>query len=849
MLVLSVSNAYSGVTVVTSGVLRLSSANISALGAMGAGNETYVGAGATLDFAGAYSAASGNEDLFIAGSGVGDQGALINSGAGHINKSFRNLTLTANATIGGPGRLDLNNAGYFAGNGFTLTKAGAMEMGVSRYMSNCTIVIDGGLYTIQHAGALGGTTPGDTTVNGGRLNCWGNYSIAERVIFNGGGLSQGNSNTTFNLTGNLTFNSNIVVNSGFGRLVQFSGVFDGAGGLTNMGNGTLILSSDTIGYSGATVNNGGSYLYIGRSGGTTGWLGAGEVVNNGNLIFDRSNAYTFSNHLSGTGGAVVRQDGAMTLAAGAYTNGSFRVADGALNLSAGASLFLAGDMIVADRQGSFYTIDPTSVVAAVNIPDGAALTARSIIMGNGTVVTGGSMLGFIHQSGGAVQTTGTTAEDNGLRLGHYPQAFGTYHLSGGTLTVGGGYDLGIATDGTGWVHQTGGEIFATRVMLNERNNTGGYGRLTVEGGVLNVGAGGITRDPTAPYLVEYGGAGGVVRATAAFSSPLDATLSGTGASAITFDTAGYDVSLSGVLSGAGGLNKGGGAAMSLTGNNTYAGGTVVSNGVLLANNAAGSGTGSGAVNVLAGGTLGGTGAIAGAVTIADNGTLAPGASAGTLTINGPAAFSPQTLLKYELGTTSDLTVISGDLALNGRIEVTDSGAFGVGEYTLIQYSGALSGSLPTVSSMPAGFGGAVDTNTPGAVKLLVSVSSLTPYEQWQMDYFGSTSDPNAAPDADPDHDRTSNETEFGANTNPTNPASALLVVQVQKSGDDFVVTWTAAGVRTNQLQAASTLVNGPFSDVGTPVILGTPGDAVTNAVDPGAATNPSPRFYRIRVEP
>jgi hypothetical protein len=29
---------------------------------------------------------------------------------------------------------------------------------------------------------------------------------------------------------------------------------------------------------------------------------------------------------------------------------------------------------------------------------------------------------------------------------------------------------------------TGGEVFTKRVMLNERDSTGGYGRLTVSGG-------------------------------------------------------------------------------------------------------------------------------------------------------------------------------------------------------------------------------------------------------------------------------------------------------------------------------------------------------------------------------
>jgi len=192
------------------------------------------------------------------------------------------------------------------------------------------------------------------------------------------------------------------------------------------------------------------------------------------------------------------------------------------------------------------------------------------------------MTGILNQVGGLVQTTGATEEGNGIRLGHYPGARSVYNMIGGTLIVGGDYDLGCATDGRGWFNMTGGEVFATRVMLNERNDSGGYGRLTVAGGVLNVGSlnaavgaltNAITADLSAPYLVEYGGAGGIVRAVTNLYLPLNATLYGTDENAITFDTKACAIELSGNLTGAGGFSKTGSGTLTLSGANAYTGST------------------------------------------------------------------------------------------------------------------------------------------------------------------------------------------------------------------------------------------------------------------------------------
>ncbi len=111
----------------------------------------------------------------------------------------------------------------------------------------------------------------------------------------------------------------------------------------------------------------------------------------------------------------------------------------------------------------------------------------------------------------------------------------------------------------------------------------------------------------------------------------------------TINAANAGIVINGTVSGAFAMNKSGTSTLTLTGSNSYSGGTTLALGSLFANNTSGSATGTGNVTVGSGATLGGTGIIrpsnGNGVTIQSGGILRAGdaSGVGTLTVGGALA--------------------------------------------------------------------------------------------------------------------------------------------------------------------------------------------------------------------
>jgi autotransporter-associated beta strand protein len=151
----------------------------------------------------------------------------------------------------------------------------------------------------------------------------------------------------------------------------------------------------------------------------------------------------------------------------------------------------------------------------------------------------------------------------------------------------------------------------------------------------------------------------------------------------------------GAISGRGQVVQFGSGKTILTAVNTYSGPTLVNAGTLSVNGSIASSQ----VFVNFGGTLGGNGTV-GPTTILAGGTLSPGNSVGTLTVNGNLVFTAASLYMVEVeGNTADRTNVSGTATLAGTVGVVNLGGTLARSYTILSAAGGRSGTFDSIAAV------------------------------------------------------------------------------------------------------------------------------------------------------
>jgi len=287
-------NTYSGQTTINAGTLQINDGSIA--GSSGILNN------ATL----VYNLVTNAQTY---GTAIAGTGALTKTGS-------NTLTLTGSNSYTGPtninsGTLNIGSADALAGGGNITFGGGALQYSAGNQAdysgrivgSSSAIAIDTNGQNVSFASSLASSNTGSLTKSGsGTLALSNSNGITGPVIINAGTLSVGNVNAlgsgTTTFAGNSTLQSAVasgtfanpmVINTGvtgtFDSLSNtntLSGAISGAGGLTKIGAGTLVLAGSNT-YTGTTSILGGAVQVSGITNTLGNGSGGSVTLNGGEL--------------------------------------------------------------------------------------------------------------------------------------------------------------------------------------------------------------------------------------------------------------------------------------------------------------------------------------------------------------------------------------------------------------------------------------------------------------------------------------------------------------------------------------------------------------------------------------
>lgn len=630
--------------------------------------------------------------------------------------------------------------------------------------------------------------------------------------------------------------ASISVDSGVSTLIDAQ--IGGSGTLEKTGTGTLVLAGSNT-YSGGTALTAGTLIVRGN-----GVLGSGALSLASGTFLRADNANTQLNNavnLAGVSNVVVDSGTSLSLngslggAGGLVKVGTGTLVLNGINSQLGDTWLSAGGLVIGSSlalgSGTLNTLNTTTLDSSLQ---GASIANNVAMSGNLTVLGSGDM-----SLNGTVSGTGNLIKAGGsaLNLTGANTLNGTVMLNQGILRLGQNTSLGNTTLAVGGVSslQSLADISVDNaVSLNAELSVIGANDLTLAGVVS--GMGGLRKDGSGTLSLAtanlyqgnttlQAGTLNLGNAGALGSGRLDVT--GTAAlqsgSALTVGNAvtisgnlsvqgSNNLTLSGNLSGMGSLIKAGSGTLLLSGNNTLNGNTHVNAGTLQVNGTLGAGN----VSVFNGATLAGSGSLGGAVTVENGGHLSLAGSSvltlGSLVLNDTSNLD--TTLGIATPGAAGLANVTGDLTLDGRLNITDTGGFGIGVYRLFDYGGLLTDNglqLGTLSTGIAGNELELQTSLANQVNLVVGgTSAIRFWDGSELTGNGSVEGGNGVWNSTDSNWTTTNAGYNGAWNDSfavfQGTAGTVIVEGTQQvTGVQFVSDgYTLAGGNAGQLQ----LVNG-----------------------------------------
>ena len=673
-------NTYGGVTTIGAGAV---------LGLLGNGSIAS-SSGVVLNGTGAAFDISGANGSRVIKDLSGIAGTFVSLGSNNLTVGTANDTSFAGVIDGGGGLIKIGSG--------TLTLSGTNTYGGGTSINGGTISISRDANLSLAAGAL--------AFDGGTLRTTADIATSRATTLNAGG-------GTFDVVTGTTLTQN--------------GVIDGSGGLTKIGDGTLVLNQTNTYGGGTTIDAG--MISISRD--TNLGAGAGTLTFGGGILrataditmsrattlnaggtFDVATGATLAQNgvIGGAGGLTKAGSGTLTLAAANGYSGATTVNAGTLALSGNGSIAASSGVNLAVANTTF---DISGANGSRTIQDLTGVAGTFIVLGGNSLTVGTanstSFAGNISGGGGLTKTGSGTLILSGANnyTGGTVVSAGT--LQGNTASLQGDitnnaavvFDQAIngiyagVMSGTGSLTKTGGGT----LILSGINTYGGG--TTVNGGALSISQDANLGAAGGPLTL----AGGTLQTTANIATSRATTL-GTGGG--TFDVAtGTTFTQNSVIGGSGGLTKAGGGTLVLTQNNTYGGGTTISDGILQLGNGGTTGMIAGNVvndgvlafnrsdNITFAGDIGGSGSVAymgpGTVTLTGNSTYTGGTAiiGGTVLAGSDSAFG---------AAGKGLTIVGGTVQATTSFTMarpitltTPGGTFDTNGYTLT-LQGTITGS-------------------------------------------------------------------------------------------------------------------------------------------------------------
>ncbi|MDX8504215.1 autotransporter outer membrane beta-barrel domain-containing protein [Mesorhizobium captivum] len=612
--------------------------------------NTGTGYGATAQNAG-----TGNAGITMTGgsvssaSGAGLRAMITNTASsGAASVTIGGGTVTAASGTGVLSQSELGSAGITMTGG-TVKVQGGTNPALSAVVNNAastgtiSIAMSGGTVTNNGSGdglfaSNKGTGTYDISVTGGTVTGGSGTGAAIH-----GGAAAG---------GTIAIGSGAIVNAGASGIAlnQTGGAatITTAGAVT--GNINLSVANNVLGITGGTIDGN---ISGGGNSALKFDLGSGSFVYGAAYAISGMDSVAMNSGSAQIDGSLATN----TLA----VNGGRLILNSAATVSSGGTMISAGTLQLGNGGASGSITGDVTNNGTLAFDRSDAYSFAGTISGSGTVDQAGSGTTILTTDNS--YTGGTTISAGTLQLGNG----GTSGSILGDVTNNGtfvfnrsdAYSFAGTISGSGTVNQAGS---GTTILTADNSYTGG---TTISAGTLQLGNGGTS--------------GSILG---------DVTNNGT----LTFDRSDVYI-FDGVISGSGAIRQIGSGLTRLTGDSSgFTGTTSVVAGTLSVN-----GSLCGGMDVLAGGRLQGIGTVCDTTSA---GTIAPGNSIGTLTVNGNYTGNGGTLeIETVLGgdaSATDRLVVTGDTSGSTNVKVINvggSGAQTVEGIKIIDVGGASDGTF------------------------------------------------------------------------------------------------------------------------------------------------------------